>query len=217
MYPLSDYLILSRHWFTAWLCVFYCLKIVKSTHSLFLWFKLKLSWLVPRLIAGTLVVSLFIAFSMFFSLLRDVQSNMTMINSKISTEILRNRTVDVPKIFFLIAGSGSPLLVILICSILVVASLCKHIYRMKCKEHYSRSIQTKAHVKAAGTVLSILFLYISFYMVQTLSMTITMGKTEGTFLTIVVIAYPSAQAYILLLVNPKLNQAVNQMLPRRVT
>nr|XP_016846311.1 PREDICTED: taste receptor type 2 member 43-like [Anolis carolinensis] len=131
--------------------------------------------------------------------------------------MLRNRTVKAPEIFFLIAGSGSPLLVILVCSILVVASLCKHVYRMKCKQHHSGSIQTKAHVKAAGTVFSILFLYLSFYMVQTLSMTVTVGKMEGTFLTVVVIAYPSAQAYILLLVNPKLNQAVNQMLPRRVT
>uniref|UniRef100_A0A803SWI6 Taste receptor type 2 n=1 Tax=Anolis carolinensis TaxID=28377 RepID=A0A803SWI6_ANOCA len=214
VYPLDDFLVLSRHWFTAWLIVFYCIKIVNSTHSLFLWCKLKISWLVPWLIAGSLVVSLFFALFKLYIILMKIQSNTTMIDIETNEEMSGYHTIGVHEILVLIVGSGSSLLIVLVCSILILASLCKHVYRLKCKEHHSRSIQTKAHVKASGTILFSLFLYISFYVVQTLVMTANVGKIEGTFLTIVVIAYPSAQACILLLVNRKFNQAATQILPR---
>uniref|UniRef100_A0A803TUI2 Taste receptor type 2 member 40 n=1 Tax=Anolis carolinensis TaxID=28377 RepID=A0A803TUI2_ANOCA len=163
MYPLGDFLVISRHWFTAWLCVFYCIKIVNSTHSFFLWCKLRISWLVPRFIAGSLVVSLFFGLFMSFFTFRYIQSNITTIDTKRNEEMFHYRKIDVPEILFLIVGSGPPLLMILGCSILVVVSLCRHMYRMKYKEHFSKNLQIIAHVKAAVIILSILFLYLIFY------------------------------------------------------
>uniref|UniRef100_A0A803T2I8 Taste receptor type 2 n=1 Tax=Anolis carolinensis TaxID=28377 RepID=A0A803T2I8_ANOCA len=259
MYSLNDFIIICRHWFTACLCVFYYIKIVNSTHSLFLWCKLRISWLVPRLIAGSLVVSLFLVLFMSFFTLINIQRNTTLIGTQMNEEIsqhhntgiheilflivgsgspllvilvccilvvaslckkedtFRYRSIDVPQILFLIVGSGPPLLMISGCSILVVVSLCRHMYRMKCKEHFSKNLQIKAHIKAAGIILSILFLYLIFYVVQTFSLLLTMKKMEGIFVTVLIIVYPCAQAYILLLGNPKLNQAAAQVFPRRET
>ncbi|XP_042309351.1 taste receptor type 2 member 40-like [Sceloporus undulatus] len=216
-YPLADFLIICRFWLTAWLCVFYCIKIVNSTHSLILWCKLRISWLLPRLLAGSLVVSLFIVFYMFYSILRKLQCITKMNDTKITPEMLLDRTVNTPEVWFLTVGSSTPLLVVMLCSILVVASLCRHVCHMKGKELSSTSFQSKAHVKAAGTVLFLLFHYLSFYVVQTLCMTTRLGKTQGIIATIVVMVYPTAQAYVLMLVNSKLNQAVTQMLQRRET
>nr|XP_020647086.1 taste receptor type 2 member 134-like [Pogona vitticeps] len=55
----------AQYTFTAWLCVFYCVKIVNSTQSLFLWWKLRISRLIPRLIVGSLIFSLSAAILMF--------------------------------------------------------------------------------------------------------------------------------------------------------
>nr|XP_060615864.1 taste receptor type 2 member 40-like [Anolis sagrei ordinatus] len=132
IYPFGDFIAISRHWFTACLCVFYYIKIVNSTQSFFLWCKLRISWLVPRLIAGSLIVSSFLGIFMSLFTLRNIQSNTTMIDTKRNEDMSHYRRTDVHKIVFLIVGSGSPLLVILICSILVVVSLCRHMYRMKC-------------------------------------------------------------------------------------
>ncbi|XP_062825434.1 taste receptor type 2 member 8-like [Anolis carolinensis] len=217
MYSLNDFIIICRHWFTACLCVFYYIKIVNSTHSLFLWCKLRISWLVPRLIAGSLVVSLFLVLFMSFFTLINIQRNTTLIGTQMNEEISQHHNTGIHEILFLIVGSGSPLLVILVCCILVVASLCKHVYRMKSKEHNSRSIQTKAHIKATGVVLCILLLYLLFYVAQTFSLIVIKGKIEIILVTTTVYVYSCAQAYVLLLVNPNLNQAAIQVLPRRET
>ncbi|XP_077779621.1 taste receptor type 2 member 41-like [Podarcis muralis] len=40
-----------QFWLAAWLCILYCIKIVNSTHSLFLWCKLRISGFLWDLIS----------------------------------------------------------------------------------------------------------------------------------------------------------------------
>nr|XP_016846310.1 PREDICTED: taste receptor type 2 member 39-like [Anolis carolinensis] len=142
LYLLATFVIMSRFWFTAWLCFFYCIKIITS---------------------------------------RQAKSNIT-VNITNTTEVKSlKHTVNTFEAFFLAVGSGCPLLVVLLCSILVVASLCRHVCRIAA---------------------------------QTLSIVVTLGKDDGTLVAMVRMVYPSAQASILMLVNPKLKQAAMQMLQR---
>ncbi|XP_060615861.1 taste receptor type 2 member 8-like [Anolis sagrei] len=214
LYLLATFVIMSRFWFTAWLCFFYCIKIVNSTHSLFLWCKLRILWLIPRFLAGSLFCSfLFSAFALQFTS-RQIQSNIA-VNVTNTTEVKTSKhTLNTFEAFFLAVGSGCPFLVVLLCSILVVASLCRHVCRITGKDIHGRSLQTEVHIKAAWTVLSLLLLYISYYAAHTLSIIVTLGKDEGILAAMVRIVYPSAQASILLLVNPKLKQAATQVLQR---
>ncbi|XP_032997754.1 taste receptor type 2 member 10-like [Lacerta agilis] len=102
------------------------------------------------------------------------------------------------------------------CSITVVASLYRHVYKVTGKGSNVRSLQTDAHTKAAGTVLLLLILSISFYAAKILFLTGYINKdivAISVCLTLILM-YSPVQAALLVLVNPKLKQAAARMLPR---
>ncbi|XP_062977650.1 taste receptor type 2 member 1-like [Elgaria multicarinata webbii] len=209
----SNFAVYFRFWLTALLCVFYCIKIVNSNHSVFLWCKMRISWLIPQLLVGSLVISMIV--SIFSVQQGSIQSKSN------TTANIRNVTQAktlIPlstfyKLLFLSIGSGCPLLVVLLCSILVVASLCRHVCRMTSKESSFRSLQAEAHVRAAGTVLSLLILYLLLYLTENATMLIDADKYRFFYLFMVLV-YAPAQATILILINPKLNQGATRMLTR---
>ncbi|XP_062977654.1 taste receptor type 2 member 1-like [Elgaria multicarinata webbii] len=210
---IAVFAVYSRFWLTALLCVFYCIKIVNSNNSLFLWCKMRISWLIPQLLVGSLVISMIVS---IFSIrqtstqsksnttanIRNVTQGKTLIPFYTSSQLL-----------FLSIYSGCPLLVVLLCSILVVASLCRHVCRMTSKESSFRSLQAEAHVRAAGTVLSLLILYLLLYLTENVTMLIHTYKNRFVYV-FVLLVYAPAQATILILVNPKLNQEATRMLTR---
>ncbi|KAJ6667702.1 hypothetical protein lerEdw1_016023 [Lerista edwardsae] len=206
--------LLSRFWFTAWLCVFYCIKIVNCTHSLFLWCKQRISWLLPWILVASAVISVLSSVLAFQFVPVRLQSNTTVNITGIVHEELEITVLSSYQIFFLVVGSSCPLLVVLLCCIFIVASLYRHVCQMTGKESSFRNPQTEAHFKAAGTVLFLLFLYLSFYIAQTL---VAMGRIEDNTIashvcSLVIMGYSLAQAAILVWVNPKLKQAVPRML-----
>ncbi|XP_060615859.2 taste receptor type 2 member 143-like [Anolis sagrei] len=205
--------VIFRYWLTALLCFFYCIKIVNSTHTFFLWCKLKISWLIPRLLMGSIIISLS-AFIVTLSTMHiPPQESPVVNNTMVSQGKLLKDTLTTFDVLFLTFGSGCPFLVVLLCSILVVASLFGHVCQISGKEPHFRSFQAKAHIKAAGTVLSLLLLYLSFFTVQTFSMTVYKECNDG-FLWAMMAAYSPAQAAILVLTNPKLKQALCSMVQR---
>ncbi|XP_061473816.1 taste receptor type 2 member 1-like [Rhineura floridana] len=218
LYLFATFVIFSRFWLTAWLCVFYCIKIVNSTQSLFLWCKLRISKLVPWLLVGSQVFSLVLSFFAMQNKHIQRQSNTAVNNTNVTQGKTQPDLASSFKVFFLITGSGCSLLVVLISSVVVVASLCRHVCKMSGKEPNLWSLQTEAHIKAAGTVLSLLILYISFYVAHTLIVTADFEKIQKKFALLVCSAvmmmYSPAQAIILVLVNPKLKQTATRMLPR---
>ncbi|XP_062977652.1 taste receptor type 2 member 1-like [Elgaria multicarinata webbii] len=210
---IAAFAVFSRFWLTALLCVFYCIKIVNSNNSLFLWCKMRISWLMPQLLVGSLVISMIVS---IFSI------RQTSIQSKSNTTAnIRNVTQARTLISFYTSSqqlvlsiySGCPLLVVLLCSILVVASLCRHVCRMTSKESSFRNFQTEAHVRAAGTVLSLLILYLLLYLTENVAVLIYTDKNRFIYV-FVLLVYAPAQATILILVNPKLNQEATRMLTR---
>ncbi|XP_062977657.1 taste receptor type 2 member 1-like [Elgaria multicarinata webbii] len=210
---IASFAVYSRFWLTALLCVFYCIKIVNSNNSLFLWCKMRISWLIPQLLMGSLVISMIVS---IFSI------RQTSIQSKSNTTAnIRNVTQAKTLISFYTSSqqlvlsiySGCPLLVVLLCSILVVASLCRHVCRMTSKESSFRNFQTEAHVRAAGTVLSLLILYLLLYLTENVAVLIYTDKNRFIYV-FVLLVYAPAQATILILVNPKLNQEATRMLTR---
>uniref|UniRef100_A0ABM5FI03 Taste receptor type 2 n=1 Tax=Pogona vitticeps TaxID=103695 RepID=A0ABM5FI03_9SAUR len=214
LFPFSVFIVTSRFWFTAWLCVFYCVKIVNSTQSLFLWWKRKISWLIPRLLLGSLIIPFLIGCyaSQNISVVLTIKSN-TMTNVTNGTQ---GKTVkyliDSFKFSYYIIGSGFPFLVVFFCSILVVGSLCRHICRIKGNKSSLKTLQTEAHMKAAGTVLYLLVLYILFVVAQSIATSTPLEKEAAVLVSVVMMAYSPAQAAILVMVNPKLKQAATQML-----
>ncbi|XP_066472900.1 taste receptor type 2 member 40-like [Tiliqua scincoides] len=210
--------VLSRYWFTAWLCVFYCIKIVNGTHSLFLWCKQRILCLLPWTLAASAVISIFSSVFAFQFVPVHLQSNTTTANI---TDMTQNAGEDkiLPsyEIFYFVIGCSGSLLVVLLCSTVTVAFLYRHVCQMTGKESSFRNPQTEAHFKAARTVLFLLFLYLSFFLAQILPLTSSTEYKKIVFCVycIVLIGYSLAQAAILVLVNTRLKQALTQMLPGR--
>ncbi|XP_016846309.1 taste receptor type 2 member 143-like [Anolis carolinensis] len=212
-YSFFFFAVIFRYWLTALLCFFYCIKIVSSTHTFFLWCKLRMSWLIPRLLVGSVIIAL-LAFIVSLSTMHISPQESPVANDTMLTRgKLLKETITSFDMFFSAVGSGCPFLVVLLCSILVVASLCGHICQMSGKEPHLRSFQTKAHIKAAGTVLSLLLLYLLFFIVQTFSMTENIEYSEE-FILAVMAVYSPAQAAILVLNNPKLKKGLSLMVQR---
>ncbi|XP_066472946.1 taste receptor type 2 member 8-like [Tiliqua scincoides] len=207
--------VLSRFWFTAWLCVFYCVKIVNSTHFLFLWCKQRISQLLPWILAASAAISIISPFFAFRLVPVHLQGKTSTVNiTGMAQEEAEGKILPSYEIFFLVIGSSCPLLVVFLCSIVIVASLYKHACQMRGKESSFRSPQTEAHFKAAGTVLFLLFLYLSFYITQVLTLVIPTEIVSSVYF-VVLTGYSLAQASILVLVNSKLKQALTRMLPGR--
>nr|XP_034961919.1 taste receptor type 2 member 1-like [Zootoca vivipara] len=205
-----------RLWVIALLCVFYCVKIVNSTHSLFLWCKLRISRMVPWLLGGSLVITSFDSFITIQNRYISLMGNATVNDANVTQGKSENEFHSSLQVLLLIGNTVCPFLLVFLCSILVVTSLCRHVCRVTGKESKFRSPQTEAHVKAAGTVLFLLILSISFYVAETLFIS---GQAEKNIFATsvcltVIISYSPVQAALLVSVNPKLKQAAARMLPR---
>uniref|UniRef100_A0A8D0BMG7 Taste receptor type 2 n=1 Tax=Salvator merianae TaxID=96440 RepID=A0A8D0BMG7_SALMN len=208
-----------RYWLTAWLCVFYCIKILNSTHPFFLWWKMRISRLVLRLIAGSCVISFVASFFIALHIPKQFQSNETAIITNITQEENMGELWKGSRNFFFVIGSSCPLIIVFLCSVVVVVSLCRHICQMTSKGSNFMDLQTEAHVKAARTVLFLLALYISFYVTHTLNLVLNLQKDQISFQVcfIVMLMYSPVQAAILVLSNPKLKQTVSRMLARTIS
>ncbi|KAJ7338196.1 hypothetical protein JRQ81_010874, partial [Phrynocephalus forsythii] len=124
--PFTNSVVYFRFWLAAWLCVFYCIKIVNNTYSFIHWGKQRISWLIPRLLAGTWLVSILSCFSIFSVPRHTAQNNRTgIVTNETQTEDFRFQ-----RIWYLIIGCGFPFVVALLCSILSIASLGTHLRRM---------------------------------------------------------------------------------------
>ncbi|XP_053233420.1 taste receptor type 2 member 8-like [Podarcis raffonei] len=212
-YFIGTFLTFSRFWLTAWLCLFYYLKIINNNCSLFLWCKLRISRITPWLLGGSQAISLLVSFFALQSAYIKPQGSITnMTQDQTEVDFATNF-----KIFFLITGAGCPFLIVFPCSIMVVASLYRHVYKLTGKESNIRSLQTDAHTKAAGTVLLLLVLSISFYVAKILFITGCINKDIVAISVCItmILMYSPVQAALLVLVNPKLKQAAARMLPRR--
>ncbi|XP_067320891.1 taste receptor type 2 member 4-like [Anolis sagrei] len=220
-YSFFFFSIIVRYWLTALLCFFYCIKIVNSSHAFFLWCKLRISWLIPRLLVGSLIISLFALIVTLSTMHIPAQESPAGNTTSANTTTVNQRkslkgSFKKFDLMFSAFGSGCPFLVVLLCSILVVASLCEHVCQITSKDSHLRSFQAKAHIQATRTVLSLLLLFISFFVVQTLSMTVDIGYNGTLFILTVMTIYSPAQAVILVLNNPKLKQALAVMVQRTV-
>ncbi|XP_066472923.1 taste receptor type 2 member 40-like [Tiliqua scincoides] len=216
IYTFGNIAMLSRFWFTAWLCVFYCIKIVNSTHFLFLWCKQRISQLLPWILLASAAISILASVFAFHLVPVHLQSNTTTVNmTDMGREELEIKVLPSFMTFFLVNGSSFPLLVVFLCSIVTVASLYRHVCQMTGKDSSLRNSQTEAHFKAARAMLFLFFLYLSNYIAMILVSIARIEESAHFVCFMVIMGYSLAQAVILVWVNPKLKQAIPQMLPGR--
>ncbi|MEE6510024.1 hypothetical protein FKM82_029043 [Ascaphus truei] len=201
--------ILSCSWMTAWLCTFYCLKIVTFRYQLLTFLKLRFLKLLPWLILGTVGLSSSLMAFLAGNIFKDNPLNNT-VNSTLYNNSLEYVSVQVSFKVFIYAmevGFSIPFFLILVSLGLTLTSLSLHVLRMLQSSSNFTSSQLKFHMNAAKTMTLLLVLHITFYLSH-LSLKIFPHFTPWSWFCIVIYIYfCTLQALILISGNRKLSLA----------
>ncbi|XP_069068791.1 taste receptor type 2 member 41-like [Pleurodeles waltl] len=161
LFELYSFIMFSSFWITAWLCVFYCLKIATFSHPIFLRLKMKISGSVPWLILGTLVAAFAVSVSVTWHLVELRPKNSTSLAPSMDGTLYSYSSFFV--IFMCILGFSLPLSIIITSAVMILASLYRHTQRIQENSTSFSRPRMEAHKGAAKTILSLLLLYICFY------------------------------------------------------
>ncbi|XP_074717528.1 taste receptor type 2 member 9-like [Strix uralensis] len=201
-------------WASAFLCVFYCIKIATFRHIFFIYLKLKIDRIVPWLLLGLLFSSLFLCILAYDFTDKTCCQNL---NSTTLGNMWQS-TVRMDEHFFpmfFISGLGitTAFLAVIFSVLLLLFSLWRH--KCKMQTNSMKDLSMDAHIKAMKSILSFFFIY-SINFICLVLMLIYTSKMENSvvFLTLILqYVFPSVHSLILILSNPKLKKALLRTLP----
>ncbi|XP_069506009.1 taste receptor type 2 member 40-like [Ambystoma mexicanum] len=212
---LESFLVASSLWFSTWLSVYYCMKIVNCTHPSYVWIKARFPGIVPWLLTGSVLVSL--ASSMPVGCDIHLEST-SKAPSNHSQEMSSNVSADGP-ITTLVFGSGCsttfaiqeglsfPAFLLLSSSAgAIMTSLYRHMRRMAQNADSFRSPDLTAHVGALKTVAMLLVLNVSSYVTTSIVYLLDphLHSVGILICDLVIFAFPAMCAIILILGNSML-------------
>ncbi|XP_040823929.1 taste receptor type 2 member 31-like [Ochotona curzoniae] len=197
-------------WFATVLCMFYFLKIANFSNCFFLYLKKHIHSVVLLVLLGSLVflychVALMNAKEI--ALANDNEGNLTQKNS---TDTVHFSNIPVLTVVNLIPFSTS-----LICLLLLIHSLYKHVKQMQLSGRGFQDPSTKIHVKALQTMLSSLFLLAAYFFFVIAIVWSFSGQHSNPFFVVCnILAFtcPSIHSFVLIFINRKLNQTFLWML-----
>uniref|UniRef100_A0A8C8VJB6 Taste receptor type 2 n=1 Tax=Pelusios castaneus TaxID=367368 RepID=A0A8C8VJB6_9SAUR len=202
------YLNILSLWCATWLTVFYSIKIARFTQPLLLWLKLRIAWLVPRLLLGSLAVSFISSIPLVWS---DVGFDFCNSTKSPERNITLNDAKNIPYFYFMpmqIFMSAIPFIIFLVSSILLLTSLWKHTQKMKNNVSGIEDPSMEAHINAMKSLLSFFILFIIYFVTLIIILTniIPFQNPARLPYEVLLSAYPSAHPIVLVLTNPKLKQ-----------
>ncbi|XP_051691929.1 putative taste receptor type 2 member 33 [Oryctolagus cuniculus] len=192
-------------WLATILSIFYLLKI--ANFSNFIFFHLKKN--INKVILGVLLGSMVILFCIIVIKMEDsmwaseYEGNMTLKTNWIGVAHLTNIPI-------LIIINSIPFATALICLLLLIYSLYKHVRKIQV---YSRGFQdpsTKVHVRAMQAVVSFLLLFAIHFLSATVSVWNFNKLQNKIFFSLrlaIAFFFPSSHSFLLILVNRRLSQA----------
>ncbi|NXR97295.1 T2R40 protein, partial [Oxylabes madagascariensis] len=204
----------SSIWFSAWLSVFYCVKVTSFTQSVFVWLKQRIARLVPWMLLTSWLCSITAAIPFAWDVYR-VHNNFTAPSSMTNSSAMRTtRKNSLTLVISLCnANLAFPLIVSIVSSVLLIQSLWIHTRRMQNNASGFRDPSLEAHISAIKSVGSFLILYI-IYLVCLLILysRVFSPLSDGESVCIVVLAAcPTGHTTVLIWSNPKF-----QELPARI-
>ncbi|XP_040211587.1 taste receptor type 2 member 40-like [Rana temporaria] len=192
-------------WNTAWLSLYYCLKLVKCSHRIFLQLQRRLSSSITQILIVSFVGLFFISLPLLWTLhLR---------HKIIKDPSGMNRTLpgihmDVRYIpLYMVLSSLLPFLLIFLCIGLSVRSLLSHVHQIRHhSSQFSSSPQLEGHLRAVRTMILQVCLCLALYLAicYGLFFTVSTGIIAKIMLFTILLSYPSVQAAISIQGNPKL-------------
>ncbi|XP_071972604.1 taste receptor type 2 member 114-like [Engystomops pustulosus] len=159
-------------WFSTFLCVYFCLKIVNVKNTLYICLQRNFQKVFPRLFISAILGSVLVCVPFILKVIEETSAvNMSTINKKRN---LRDIVITYRDSSAFIILSWTALLILSISALAIVTSLFKHMNQVQENFGGFRSPNMKAHVQALKTI--IFFLLINFLMLITATANITLQE-----------------------------------------
>nr|XP_012623563.1 taste receptor type 2 member 62-like [Microcebus murinus] len=211
-----DFLNVFSFWLTAWLAVFYCVKISSFSHPTFFWLKWRISRAVHRLMLGSLIICSLTAISSVFG-------NLMVIQMIASLNACENRTLAYKieafqRHYFLLHEGFTlsiPFLLFLVSTVLLMVSLCRHMVRMRDRRPGLRDPSSQAHTTALKSLVFFLIFYTSYFLslyISTMNLKLLWGHWRMAW-EVFIYSGICLHSTILVLSSPKLRRALETRLP----
>ncbi|KAM6438953.1 taste receptor type 2 member 40-like [Rhynochetos jubatus] len=202
-------------WFSTWLYVLYCVKIINVAHWLLLQIKLRIAGMVPWLLLGSLVISSVTSLPLLWITPSTYLCSSTGNCRENSTAYITdwNRSHFYLLLLYFV-GCFFPLVLSVVTSALLITSLWKHTKKMQCYVNTFRDPLIDVHLNAIKSIISFLILYISSFVAQILLILSTSQSKDVVKVAVSLVvagAYPSMHTIILIIVNSKLKLAFRML------
>ncbi|XP_073537779.1 taste receptor type 2 member 40-like [Phyllobates terribilis] len=205
----------SSLWCSTCLCFYYCVKIVNLRGTLFYKIKAKLSTLVPWLLAFSFALSWGAGLPAYWDLYLLVSTTTLNISGNITTVVSTKYWSRCNCIFDLyICIASAAFVIISLTGGTIIASLCKHMRRMRQNNEGFGHAKINTHLSAARTVTLLLVVYMLFYASFTLIYN-PLGFPDDITMTVCIIiisCFPSINSIILIFGNRKLTNVLRKLL-----
>ncbi|KAM6203100.1 taste receptor type 2 member 16-like [Rhynchocyon petersi] len=166
----------TTFWFNSLLAVFYCAKVSSFTHPIFLWLKWRISRLVPWLLLGSLLISF--GLNIPFAIANQEWSQRPVRSSSRNITMPENlnlfqQYIGVPhQIIILVV----PFLLFLASTIMLIASLLKHLEQMQYHSTGHCYTSMKIHSTALKSLAIFLIFFTSYFLTVFISITGSLFK-----------------------------------------
>ncbi|XP_038252737.1 taste receptor type 2 member 40-like [Dermochelys coriacea] len=211
----TRFLNFSNQWYAACLHVFYFVKIANFSHPLFICLKFKISRLVPWLLLGSVLLSLFSSLP-FLNTIYKIECND--FNSSLKRRYnAKHVTVETSMSHVLFncgIGFSMAFTIFIISASLLLFSLWKHTRQMQNNSSGVRSPCVEAHIQAMIAIMSFFLINIVNFIALLILLTNIYQEISAVSIacTIIVDACPSVHFIILILSNPKLKKKLIKVL-----
>lgn len=197
----------SCGWVSASLGFFYFIKISDFKSGCFSWMKTNIGSIVPRMLLGAVMVSLFnsLLSNVFFIFSPALSGNTTDSSPSMVSILSQSSTTFVNAA---IIATVLPFLVVLTTTSFTVVALKKHRKRMK-NVQTSGSEHARSYENVVLRMTHCLIFYVIFYVVMSIVyfVVIIRGESGFWFLLLLLNSFTPVQSTLLVLANPRLKAA----------
>ncbi|XP_040296078.1 taste receptor type 2 member 40-like [Bufo bufo] len=211
-YMILSYSIFSSSWLSAWLCLFFCVKIISFKHGCMAWLKANITTIVPWLILVSQVFSIVSSLPLIWTITKVFASNSTDESEANGTSIFTGYKINATyNLFSLLINCFLPFLFVMATTGRIILSLYTHARHMK-QNMEDRGPSLKVHQGAARTMMSLLVLYLIFYVVELGIGFLSMMDPLYWVCFLLIVSFPTLQSIIFITGNAKLKQTCLKML-----
>uniref|UniRef100_A0A670K7M0 Taste receptor type 2 n=1 Tax=Podarcis muralis TaxID=64176 RepID=A0A670K7M0_PODMU len=202
-------------WCATWLNIFYCVKVTNFPHHLFLWLKLRIDVLAPRLL-GMVIITLML-FSVPPTILYFENKKLCNLSGTLTQNASLSKDCYDPLFVFRtpqLCSLCMSFILSVAASMVLLISLWRHRKNLKKSGSVIKDLSTQVYHNVMKSMLFSLLVDITYFVSLLIPVVrfFSYGTSGQLLFDIVLSAVPSAHTMILILSNPKLKEILMHIL-----